>query len=78
MKLNDIKLAAFLRLIHPTSFRGIVREDKGRVGFVFDDTQENEEIIESYLRGETFNFSPQQYGLQLDGCKSLIFENHKM
>lgn len=78
MKLNDIKLAAFLRLTHPLSFKGIVRENNGRVGFVFDDSQENEELVESYLRGEMFTFSPQQYGLQLDGCKSLIFENYKM
>lgn len=78
MKLNDIKLAAFLRLVQPTSFKGIVREDSGRVGFIFDDTQENQEVVESYLRGEMFTFSPQQYGLQLDSCKSLIFENYKM
>lgn len=78
MTIHDLKLAAFIRLSYPESFEGTDRDQSGRVAFLFSENDEVKNIISGYLKGTKFTFSPQQYGLQLDGCKSLIFENYKM
>lgn len=78
MKTHDLKLAAFLKLARPNSFTGTAREDNGRVSFLFEDGEELTSIVSSYLRGEQFTFSPQEYGQQLDTCKNLIFQDYKV
>lgn len=74
MKIHDIKLAAFLKLMKPENFQGIEREQHNRVAFIFDEDNELEQLASGFMRGEQFTFSPQLYGSQLDTCKNLIFQ----
>lgn len=78
MKLNDIKLSAFVRLTLPQSFQGIERESNGRVGFVFNESPELQQVVTDYLKGKEFTFSPQLYGQQLDICKGIIFQKYEL
>ncbi|GEM_PF-4200769 len=74
----DLKLASFLKLHSPEAFQGIERDKSGRVAFLFSENQELSAIISSYIKGEQFTFSPQEYGQQLDTCKGLIFQQHEL
>lgn len=72
--INDLKLAAFLRTVAPSSFSGVTRSDSGKVAFLFNESSV-QELITQYLMDADFTFSPLKFAHQLDECKKIIFSD---
>jgi hypothetical protein len=74
--ISDLKLSAFLRTIDPNSFQGVNRSGN-KVYFLFNSTPKLSELVERYLLGKDFTFSPLALSHNIDEAKAMIFGDYK-
>ena len=72
---SDLYLQAFLRLVSPSSFVGVIKTNPRKVVFQFQNSKEIKELVSGYLRGDKFNISPLGLTTNISLGKGLIFDD---
>jgi hypothetical protein len=75
-KTSDLKLQAFLRLMHPDSFVGVNRDNSNKVIFIFRVTSSISELRDGYLNGNKYEISPLAFANKIDEGKGLIYGDY--
>jgi hypothetical protein len=70
---SDMKLSAFLRLMVPESFVGLNNTNPQRINFVFKQSAELRELINGYISGKQYHFSPLAFATNIEQGKQMIF-----
>ncbi len=73
---SDIKLQAFLRLMHSDSFVGLNKTNPNRVNFVFKKSEDLTELINGYLTRKKYLISPHSFAENIEQGKAMIYGDY--